>query len=150
MPNTNPLIEQMQKMLRKPATDYGNMIWESKYGNQGFNPDYDMDYTRAPEVVPEDEVYEDMLMDAGYFPSQDKNTFGYYSDDPMDFYNAEAESDLLSDFYNEDYGYPENMDDLYNIYYELNEPSVINRAKTDPELQKRINKINTFFNENQL
>lgn len=59
MPNTNPLIEQMQQILRKPATDYGNMIWEMKYGNQGFNPEYDMDYTTAPEYIEDEEYYED-------------------------------------------------------------------------------------------
>lgn len=125
----------------KHLNDIDNMRYYNKH---------EFDYDDLYSKVPEDEVYGDMLIDAGYFPSQDKNTFGYYSDDPMDFYNAEAESDLLSDFYNEEYGYPENLDQLYDVYYELNEPSVINRAKSDPKLQQRINKLNKFFEDNQL
>ena len=58
MPNTNLLIEQMQQMLRRPATDYGNMIWDMKYGNQSIDPEYDTDYTTAPDFEDEFEDFD--------------------------------------------------------------------------------------------
>lgn len=109
MPNTNLLIDQMQQMLRKPATDYGNMIWDMKYGNQSIDPEYDTDYTTAPDFEAEfedNDPYSDNNIGNPLFFDEDQIN----SIDPMQFAPTSANSVL------KDYDLETILQELYDYY----------------------------------